>query len=113
MASRNRTLISGLKQLAVVAARVATANITVAEVSSGQKQNTTKGKSLHMGAAHEITGAWWQPQESSLKEGWLQSSCKTCILLVILHCFILKLVKLQKCNISLFNSCSWQLYTQC
>lgn len=63
MTSRNRTLISGLKQLAVVAARVATANTTVAEVSSGQKQNTTKDKSFHMGAAHEITGAWWQPHE--------------------------------------------------
>lgn len=30
----------------------------MAEVSGGQKQNTTNGKSFHMGAAHEITGAW-------------------------------------------------------
>lgn len=58
MTSRDRTLISGLKQLSVVAARVATANTTVAEVSSGQKQNTTNDKSFHMGAVHEITGAW-------------------------------------------------------
>lgn len=41
MTSRDRTLISGLKQLFVVAARVATVNTTVAEVSSGQKQDTT------------------------------------------------------------------------
>lgn len=33
----------------------------MAEVSGGQKQNTTNGKSFHMGAAHEITGAWQQP----------------------------------------------------
>lgn len=56
MTSRDRTLISGLKKLSVVTARVATANTTVAEVSSGQKQNTSN-KSFHMGAAHEITGA--------------------------------------------------------
>lgn len=58
MTSRDRTLISGLKQLSVVTARVATANTTVAEISSGQKQKTTNDKSFHTGAAHEITGAW-------------------------------------------------------
>jgi len=58
MTSRDRTLISGLKQLSVVTARVATANTTVAEVSSGQKQNTTNDKNFHMEAAHETTGAW-------------------------------------------------------
>lgn len=30
----------------------------MAAVSSGQKQNTTNDKSFHMGAGHEITGAW-------------------------------------------------------
>lgn len=58
MTSRNRILTSGLKQLSVVAAHVATANRIVAEVSGGQKQNTINDKSFHMGAGHEITGAW-------------------------------------------------------
>lgn len=52
MTSRDRTLIRGLKQLSVVTARVAAANTTVAEVSSGQRQNTTNDKSFHMGTAH-------------------------------------------------------------
>lgn len=58
MTSRNRILISGLKQLAVVAAHVATANTKMAEVSSSQKQNTARDKSFYMGAGHEIMGAW-------------------------------------------------------
>lgn len=58
MTSRNRILTSGLKQLSVVAAHVATASTIMAAVSSGQKQNTTNDKSFHMGAGHEITGAW-------------------------------------------------------
>lgn len=58
MTSRNRILTSGLKQLSVVAAHVATANTIMAEVSGGQNQNTTNDKSFHMGAGHEITGAW-------------------------------------------------------
>lgn len=58
MTSRNRILTSGLKQLSVVAAHVATGNTIMAEVSGGQKQNTTNDKSFHMGAAHGITGAW-------------------------------------------------------
>lgn len=62
--SRAKTLISGLKQLSVVTARVATANTTVAEVSSGQKQNTTNDKYFHMGAVHEITAAWQLPHNS-------------------------------------------------
>lgn len=64
MTSRDRTLISGLKQLFVVAARVATVNTTVAEVSSGQKQDTTNDNSFHTGTVHEITGAWQQPHDS-------------------------------------------------
>lgn len=58
MTSRDGTLISGLQQLSVVIACVATADLSPAEVSSGQRQNTTNYKSFHMGAAHKITGAW-------------------------------------------------------
>lgn len=57
MTSRDGTLISGLKQLSVVIACVATADLTLAEVSRSQRQNTTNYKSFHMGAAHKITGA--------------------------------------------------------